>query len=416
MRYRQVVWSALFTMSTAFVAATAAHAQRFDTPVLLARGAAAYDRLPERVTLRDARPFSEALVYLYAYEQRSIREGATIAPQTQRAIDWLIASIALMATAKADEVNGRSDGQLLYRGLEMADKAKASVHDGVVWDVTAYLSGLANLFAYLQCARNPSERARTSYAWLAGIQNQLVVAGDKGDDANSRRYLKSWPTMRPRPGARGTGAIAGSAVADGAVRSPAAGRAGERGARDAGQPPAGSLQILQQRNEQLRVELAAAKAANDSLRRANEELRRTVGTSRTEAAPIPRRDVVAAQLLARGRLREARDLARSRLEANPADGDAHVVLSQVYAKASGPGATPEERALLWLAIHHLTIAVKSGAIGYDVGRKILEDYESRTPTAEDFKARGWVDGQRLRVSFAPYEWIDEETTIRPRKE
>jgi hypothetical protein len=41
---------------------------------------------------------------------------------------------------------------------------------------------------------------------------------------------------------------------------------------------------------------------------------------------------------------------------------------------------------------------------------------SRTPTAEDFKARGWVDGQRLRVSFAPYEWIDEETTIRPRKE
>jgi len=93
-----------------------------------------------------------------------------------------------------------------------------------------------------------------------------------------------------------------------------------------------------------------------------------------------------------------------------------VVLSQVYAKASGPGATPEERAVFWLAIHHLTIAMKSGAIGYDVGRKILEDYESRTPTAEDFKARGWVDGQRLRVSFAPYEWIDEETTIRPRKE
>jgi len=212
------------------------------------------------------------------------------------------------------------------------------------------------------------------------------------------------------------GAIAGSAVAVGAPRSPVAGNAGDRGARDAEPSDAGSLQRLLQRNEQLRVELAAANAANDSLRRANDELRRTMGAARTEDAPVPRRDMVAARLIAQGRLREARDLARGRLEANPNDADAHMVLSQVYARASGKGATPEERAVLWLAIHHLTIAMKSGAIGYDVGRRLLEDYESRTPTAEDFKARGWVDGQRLRVSFAPFEWIDEETTIRPRKE
>jgi tetratricopeptide (TPR) repeat protein len=416
MSHRHVVWGAVLATSTTFAAATAAHAQRFETTDLLARGSAAYDRLPERVTLRDARLFSEALVNLYAYEQRSIRERAAIAPQTQRAIDWLIGSIALMQTAKADDGNRRGDDELLDRGLQMASKAKASLANGVVWDVTSYLSGAANLFAYLQCAPNPSGRARTDYGWLVKAQNQLVVAGDKGDDPNAGRYPPTWMPRRPRPGARGTGAIAGSTVAVGASPSPVAGNAGDRGAPDADPSDAGALQRLQQRNEQLRVELAAANAANDSLRRANDELRRTMGAVRTEDAPVTRRDMVAARLIAQGRLREARDLARSRLEANPADGDAHLVLSQVYAKASGPAATPEERAVLWLAIHHLTIAMKSGAIGYDVGRKILEDYVSRTPTAEDFKARGWVDGQRLRVSFAPYEWIDEETTIRPRKE
>jgi len=415
MSHHHLVWGAVLATSTTFAAATAAHAQRFETTDLLARGSAAYDRLPERVTLRDARLFSEALVNLYAYEQRSIRERAAIAPQTQQAIDWLIGSIALMKTAKADDGNRRGDDQLLDRGLQMAAKAKASVENGVVWDVMSYLSGAANLFAYLQCASNPSARARTDYGWLVDVQSRLVVAGDKGDDPNARRYPPTWMPKRPRPGAR-RGAIAGSTVAVGASPSPVAGNAGDRGARDVEPSDAESLQRLQQRNEQLRAELAAANAANDSLRRANDELRRTMGTVRTGDTPVIRRDMVAARLIAQGRLREARDLARSRLEANPADGDAHVVLFQVYAKASGPSATPEERAVLWLAIHHLTIAMKSGAIGYDVGRKILEDYESRTPTAEDFKARGWVDGQRLRVSFPPYEWIDEETTIRPRKE
>ena len=38
------------------------------------------------------------------------------------------------------------------------------------------------------------------------------------------------------------------------------------------------------------------------------------------------------------------------------------------------------------------------------------------PTEKDLAARGWIPGQRLRVSFAPYAWIDEETTIRARKE
>jgi hypothetical protein len=46
---------------------------------------------------------------------------------------------------------------------------------------------------------------------------------------------------------------------------------------------------------------------------------------------------------------------------------------------------------------------------------MLQDLEARIPTGKDLAARGWIPGQRLRLSFAPYEWIDEQTTIRPRK-
>ena len=408
MRYRDVLRSAVLASCTVLVATTAqtAQAQRLTTSELFERGKAAYDRLPASVTLADAREFSEALRYLYAYEQRSLREGGQIERPTQEAIDWLVESVSLMRTGKGDGGNSRSDDVLLARGLTMLDSAKTSDDAGRVWHVTAFISGSANLFAYLQCAPDPSAKAREGYAWLSNARGRLVVAGVSADDPREGPGTSSWRPRRPRPGARRPRPIVDvQAIPADAVVAAASASAGT-----AAKPPTGdSLQALRESNERLRLELAAALAANDSLRSANEELRRRLGSGERDV-------VVAARLIAEGRLREARELAGRWLVANPSDGDAHMVLSQVYELASRRDATPEGRVVTLLAIQHLTIAMKTGAVGFDVGRKMLAELETRTPTADDLASRGWVVGQQLRVSFAPYEWIDEVTTIRARRE
>jgi hypothetical protein len=409
-RYRDVVRCAVLA-SCLTMLAPAAQAQRLATTELFARGKAAYDRLPATVTLADARDFSEALTYLYAYEQRTLRERGHVEGPTQRAIDWLVESIGVMKTGKSDGSNRRDDEELLARGLTMLDSAERSDEGGRLWHVAAFLSGSANLFAYLQSAPSPSQRARKGYEWLSEARGRLVVAGTKSDGPE----LSTWvPPSRPRPGApsmrsmadraRSTSTMSGATRA---IATPPAGGAGERGADR--RVVVDSLRELRESNERLRRELDAANTANDSLRRANEQLQRMLDAGARDVA-------TAAQLIGDGRLREARDLARGWLAANPSDGDAHMVLARVYAGASRANATPEDRAVAWLAVHHLTIAIKSGAIGYDVGLKMLTELEARTPTADDLALRGWVIGQPLRVNFAPYEWIDEVTTIRARRE
>ena len=382
MRHRNLARVAVLASAIA-IAAPAAHAQdHLETADLLARGVAAYDRLPARVTLRDAPVFSEALGYLYAYQQRALRGSDRVDPGAETALNWLLTNMAAMKAGKADAM--RQDAELRDRGMMMVDKAKRSDQQGKIWDVPAFLSSSANLFAYLQVARSPEERAKKAHQWLVDSQSRLVTAGVAADGmVNPEGWLPSGrrPGAKPsRVGPRavaaahaGVGSRAGSAATSDVV--------GGRAPRDTAPPPApapsDSVQPVHDRGHEAEVDSAA-------------------------------------KLFLQGRLRETRDLARGWLAANPGDGDAHMTLAMVYAKASGKGTTPEDGAVRWLAIDHLTIAVKTRAIAYDLGRQMLQDLESRTPTADDLASRGWIPGQRLRVSFAPYEWIDEETTIRPR--
>lgn len=385
MRYRYCVGAALLAASLA-LGARVAHSQTLATDALRVTGTRAYNRLPTNVTLRDAPLFSVALRYLYAYEQRALREGDhRVDSGAEAALDWLSARIENMKTAKADEF--RNDDNLRDRGLAMYEKAKDSEQANQIWDVRAYLSASANLFAYSQIVPNPGDEVREASQWLLEARARLVKSGLAGDrpGADPEAWLPSGtrpgmgrpvivgppPGLGSRPGA---GALAGRTVAPGVVGNPAT--------TDTARPrpvPIDSVQPV-------------------------------------PAAPDDPAKVEIGKLIAKGNLREALDRARSILAANPSDGDAHFALALIYSQGRGERTTPEDRAVLWLAIDHLTIAIKTGAIGYELGQKILQDLESKMPTADDLKARGWITGQRLRINFPPYEWIDEETTIRPRKE
>lgn len=201
MRHRDIARMTALAASLA-IAAPAARAQRLGTPDLLARGVAAYDRLPERVTLRDAPVFSEALGYLFAYQQRALREGdRRVNAGASSALGWLLSSMAGMKAGKADEA--RSDDELRDRGMMMFDKARKSEQNGKIWDVPAFLSSSANLFAYIQVSSSPEQRVRAAHQWLVDAQSRLVASGVAADG-----YVnpEGWLPRGRRPGAKPSGA------------------------------------------------------------------------------------------------------------------------------------------------------------------------------------------------------------------
>lgn len=372
MNSHALVGAAALALSLALEARTT-QSQTVATDALRLRGTDAYNRLPANVTLRDAPLFSEALRNLYAYEQRALREGdRRVHAGAEAALDWLSLRIVNMKTGKGDQL--RNDADLRDRGLEMYEKARKSEQAHVIWDVTSYLSASANLFAYSQIVSDPGNKVRAASRWLENARVRLAKSGVGAADTPIADP-ETWLPSRPRPSLDNRpGATAG------AREEVASGRVGDRTQRAS--------------------ERATAPASSDSV----------------PPMPSPRNQATLdlAKLYMSGNLREARALARGRLDADPNDGDIHMALALIYAKASGSRATAEDRAVLWLALDHLNIAIKTGAISEEIGQMMRRDLEAQSPTADDLKIRGWIVGQRLRVNFAPFEWIDEETTIRLR--
>lgn len=399
-----------------------AHAQEpLPTETLLKLGVEAYRPLPGNPSLGDAPGFAVALSNLFAYEQRAARDGGSIDPDVNRAFEWLVSHIENFKTGKADY----SGNDLLDRGMERFRTARKSQTDGRIWDVRAYVSARANLYAYIQCESRPATDAISAHAWLLQMAGKLAVSGGAADDPRDASWLPSGP--KPNLGA-GIATLAGERVPQGTGAKAGRDRVGgERGGADASRPaeqptasPAStasdSARDTTDEYRQLVVQLAAAQAENEQLRRENAELRAKLEQLKAEGAEGDRRLRLAERLRQEGRLPEACKVARAALAADPSNGGAHLLLARIYATASQRGSTPEDRAAVWLAIDHLTVALKQGALEYRAGLSELAGLEARAPTSADLKARGWVPGQKLRISFAPYEWIDEETTIRVRKE
>jgi esterase/lipase superfamily enzyme len=195
---RTLVRAVVASCSLLLLYSATAGAQQCDTDDLLSRGTVAYNELPANVTLLDAPKFSEALGYLYAYEQCMNRKRQSVDAQTQAALGWMLRNIAAMSSGKADEF--RSDEQLHDRGMAMYRKTRASESDGVVWDVPAFLSAATNLFAYGQVAPHPDADATSAHAWLVQSQGRLVKSAGRGDDPRSP---DGWLPSGKRPGAAG---------------------------------------------------------------------------------------------------------------------------------------------------------------------------------------------------------------------
>jgi len=191
-------------LALASSAARVASGQKATPDVLMARGLAAYNALPDVPTLKDANGFSNAIQNLFAYEQRTYRDGRKLAPEAARDLSWMLDRLDAFKVGKGDDpARLRDDDQLRTRGMALYKDVRASESNGVIWEVSGYISAKANLFAYLQCANDPDADARSAYAWLDAARGRLVKAGAKGDQIPPKgRKPESWIDHKPRPGAK----------------------------------------------------------------------------------------------------------------------------------------------------------------------------------------------------------------------
>lgn len=152
------------------------------------RGVSAYERLPDVVTRNDAALFARSVTFLYAYEQRAYRQDDRPSARLMGAMDWLYQKMDAFETGKGDTPyppRYRRTEKLRSKGMAKFWKARGSIPDGDdrIWDVQAFISASANLYAYLQVTGSPDERAEEAFGWLQEKQrrNEFVTSGTKGD-------------------------------------------------------------------------------------------------------------------------------------------------------------------------------------------------------------------------------------------
>lgn len=160
------------------------------------RGVRAYDQLPRVVGLEHAPLYTDAVRFLFAYEQRSYRRNQQPGNDVMTAMDWLSHSLTDFEIGKGDVMYPRlrGDDQLRSKGLAAYTEARKSVEGGRIWDVEAFIRASANLYAYLQVAPSPRKDARSAFDWLQRNRDRLAKAGGKAD------AILPWAPSTPKPG------------------------------------------------------------------------------------------------------------------------------------------------------------------------------------------------------------------------
>ena len=419
----------------------AAPAQGNPPGELLDRGISAYNRLPSRVTLRDAKLFSEAVGYLFAYEQRTYRDKVPLDSRAVAALGWLLPRLKSFEIGKGDEPQRfRDDDELREKGLTLYKLVERSEIQGRIWEVSGFISASANLFAYLQCASDPDDDARRAYGWLVEAGNRLTRAGGTGDDPNdpaswlpgarkpgtkpavvNARTVVVGPPSGIRRADRAVGRGAASAVRPGGTGDvPRVGSKEAEEPKSAGNPSPAASDSIGVLYKQAAAERDSIRADYERLQAANQDLREKLNQLQREAKPgLGKRNMALAKAeryYTVGQFREARELAATALRLDPSSGAAHLLLARIYGgAATAGGSRPEDRAIFWLAMDHLQWALKTGVADDAAARRLLLEYSARAPTDADIDEKGWVRGQRLRIDFEPYAWIGEETTIRSQR-
>lgn len=173
--------------------------RKFEEDELLEAGIDAYRELPKGIGLEHAPCFSNALSYLFAYEQRLSDRGSGPEGDIREVIDWLTRRLNLFMTGKGDRIQSREDKlfdkgnyeyKILYSNFEGGNEK--------IWNVKAYISASAYLFAYLQVADNPNPEAIRALNWLQERRGRLVRAAGKGDRLGAAGS-ESWVPRGEKP-------------------------------------------------------------------------------------------------------------------------------------------------------------------------------------------------------------------------
>ena len=122
-------------------------------------------------------------------------------------------------------------------------------------------------------------------------------------------------------------------------------------------------------------------------------------------------------------LARARNLIRDGMLKDPSrieEGEALVAKLYAVAVQIPDSSHVSDRALYWLVIDHYERARKettSNSLGpfTQSVRSYIETirmYESYMPTQRELVEWGLLEGERFAIDYKPYEWVNEETTIR----
>jgi hypothetical protein len=167
----------------------------------LALGIAAFDSLPPQVALADARLFADAVRYLFAYEQLMYRQTTPrVDARAYEGLLWLFGSLPSFVVGKADGMQERirSSADLRNKGLAALDSVHRSDSHGTIWDVTAFITASANLFAFIECTDRPNADVAKKLNWLLTNSNRLVTAGIKADSPGLESAT-NWLPLRTKP-------------------------------------------------------------------------------------------------------------------------------------------------------------------------------------------------------------------------
>lgn len=117
-------------------------------------------------------------------------------------------------------------------------------------------------------------------------------------------------------------------------------------------------------------------------------------------------------------LQRAREYARRASSIDPAWGEPHLTMAQVYAQAvtdcAGGQLTRLDKVVYWLILDYLDRARTDASVRNSVDR-YYGQYERSSPTVEDKFYQNWTVGDRIQVNGSLrecYAWINESTRVR----
>jgi len=185
---RDVLLGAMaFAVAVCLVVESSAAQQLSDTELFEA-AQRAYAALPDTLSPADGPEYAQAVMYLFAYQQRGsgrLRTDRAHASAVAEALDWLLKSLpALRAAGGAGDSPGNqlllARGLAAYRELPRESARVSSAH------IEQFVTAQSSLFAVQQLDDSLNDDARDALERLERDTFRLRSSGVSGDDPSDR--------------------------------------------------------------------------------------------------------------------------------------------------------------------------------------------------------------------------------------